>query len=379
MSNVKLVGFFIIVSFTMILSVNARAETVTRDHRTKDVNKNISPRKPPPANTTDHRVNNNRPPTVPVTGKYLGQHPKDRQNGWSDGLQGVAHDQNNWFFTQKKRLWKFPINHDLNKKIDLYYPSMPNTHIRKEKPLPAGVKTITIPESLKRGGYDHFGDLVQHKGYLFIPLEAEDGKNKQKPLLAVFRASNLAFVGSASLPRQTKAGWVAINPSNDWLYTSNNNLSSANKLIVYRINFNELRNKKVLISYLKMKPLFDERGNIITLKRYMQGGEFSDNGKYLFLVNGRASSDTPSRDGGIWVFDFKTGKKVLKSTTKGSFKYEYHPGFPNGEEPEGITFWSLDKRNAPKIKGNLHVILLNNDVTNKDEFWLKHYRVDGIH
>lgn len=372
MSFVKLVGLFSITSLVLMFSVNTQAENNIHDHRTKKGSTNAPPRKPPPARTTDHVVKSNRP----VAGKYLGQHPKNRQNGWSDGLQGVGHDRNNWFFTQKNRLWKFPISHDLNKKIKLFYPYTSTTNVRKQRPLPTGVKTMTIPESLKRRGYDHFGDLVHHKGYLFIPLEAEKGSNKQKPLLAVYRASNLAYVGSAKLPRQTKAGWVAINPSDGLLYTSNNNLSSANKLIAYRVDYNALRKNKVLISYQKMKSLFDARGRTITLKRYMQGGEFSDNGKYLFLVNGRASKKTPSRDGGIWVFDFKTGKKVLKSSTKGRFKYEYHPGFPNGEEPEGITFWSLDNRNAPKIKGNLHVILLNNDVSSKDEFWLKHYRVN---
>lgn len=378
MSFVKLVGLFSITSLALMYTVNTQAEIITHDHRTKKGSAKPSPRKPPPARVTDHRVK--RSPTANVTAKYLGQHPKDRQNGWSDGLQGVGHDRNNWFFTQKNRLWKFPISHDLNKKIKLYYPPKSNTNVRIQRPLPAGVKTIFIPKLLYNAGYDHFGDLVHHRGYLFIPLEAEKGNYKKKPLLAVYRASNLFFVGSARLPRQTKAGWVAINPGDELLYTSNNNLSSTNKLIAYRIDYNALKKNKVLISYQKMKPLFDERGHTITLKRYMQGGEFSDNGKYLFLVNGRASKKTPSRDGGIWVFDFKTGKKVLKSTTKGKgFRYEYHPGFPNGEEPEGITFWGLDTRNVHKIKGNLHVILLNNDVSSRDEFWFKHYRVSGLH
>ena len=355
------VGIFFIASFVIIFPVNIQAETIIHDHRTKKSSTIPTPRKAPQAT---------------VAAKYLGQHPSDRQNGWSDGLQGVGHDQNNWFFTQKNLLWKFPVTHDLNKSVNLYYPSTFPTSVQKKLPLPAGVKTIALPEPLKRGGYDYFGDLVNHKGYLFIPLEAEKGKNNQKPLLVVYRASTLAYVGSARLDKQTKAGWVAINSGNDWLYTSNNNLSSDNKLIAYRIDYNALNNNQVFISYQKMKTLYDEHGNIITMKRYMQGGEFSDNGKYLFLVNGRASSDTPSRDGGIWIFDFKTGKKVLKSSGQGAFKYEYHPGFPNGEEPEGITYWGLDKRNAPKIKGNLHVILLNNDATGSDEFWLKHYRVD---
>ena len=285
-------------------------------------------------------------------------------------MQGVAHDRNNWFFTQKERLWKFPITHDLNKHVN----PIAGPFQQSPPKLPAGVKMATIPKSLS--SYDHFGDLVHYNGYLFIPLEAESGSNNQKPLLAVYRASNLSYVGSARLPRQTKAGWVAINPSNGLLYTSNNNIGRGNQLIAYRVDFSALRANKVVVNYQNMKNLFDESGNVVTLKKYMQGGAFSDDGKHLFLVNGRASSDTHSRDGGIWVFDFQTGRKVLKSTTGGSdFKYEYHPGFPNAEEPEGITYWNLDNRNAPKIRGNLHVILLNNDLTSNDEFWLKHYRV----
>ena len=347
----------------------AQSGTNIHDHRN-------SPGKiTPPGRTPPPRVpgrGENNPPTR-VTARYLGQHPSDRNNGWSDGLQGVTHDQYYWFFTQKDRLWKFPISHDLNTAMNQIagpFQSPPK--------LPAGVKKASIPKSLKGLAYNHFGDLAHYKGYLFIPLEA--GKhpvleNHHKPLLAVFRASTLTYVGSAPLSKQTKAGWVAINPSNGLLYTSNIDLNRENRLIAYRIDYDALSKGKVQVSFQDMKTLFDEAGNIVTIKQYMQGGAFSDDGKHLFLVNGRASSDTHSRDGGISVFDFETGKKVLKSTTGGTFRFEYHPGLPNLEEPEGITYWNLDNRNAPKIKGNLHVILLNNDVTSSDEFWLKHYRV----
>lgn len=294
---------------------------------------------------------------------YLGNYPSDHVNVWSDSLQGIGHDQSNWFFTQTKQLWKFPVGFDLNRIV--------------KNPLPAGVKRASISKSLKDKGYDHFGDLVHHKGYLFIPLEAGEGANNQRPLLAVYRAQDLGFVGWTFLDKQTKAGWLAINPKDGLLYSSNNNLSNLNKLISYEIDYAGLNHGQVKLTYRRMKPLYDEQGREITLKPWMQGGEFSEDGKFLFLVNGRASARTLPKDGGIWIFDFMTGKKVLKSSGSMPFRFEYHPGAPNAEEPEGITYWNLPEGVAPKIEGNLHVILLNNNLRT-DGIWLKHYRIGDI-
>jgi hypothetical protein len=307
---------------------------------------------------------------------YLGQHPSDRSNGWSNKLQGVGHDNSNWFFTQVKQLWKFPVSFDLNRFV--------------KNPLPAGVMRAPIPKELREVGYNHLGDLVHHKGYLFIPLEAglvyqppnvttRPVDNRKNPLMAVYRAADLSFVGSTPLHKQDKAGWLAINPIDGILYSSENNMSNLDKLISYRIDYAALNHGRVDgLKFLGMKPLFDEQGREITLKPWMQGGEFSDDGKFLFLVNGNQSGKTKPRDGGIWIFDFESGKKLLKSKGSMPFKFEYHPGAPNLEEPEGITYWNLGNGDAPNIEGNLHVILFNHDVTSNDSFWFKHYRIGEI-
>jgi len=39
---------------------------------------------------------------------FLGDYPKDREPGWSADLQGVTHDEANWFISQTKELWNFP-------------------------------------------------------------------------------------------------------------------------------------------------------------------------------------------------------------------------------------------------------------------------------
>lgn len=41
--------------------------------------------------------------------------PKDSEPGWSDELNGVTHDEKNWYFSQNPSggpcLWKFPVGH----------------------------------------------------------------------------------------------------------------------------------------------------------------------------------------------------------------------------------------------------------------------------
>lgn len=314
--------------------------------------------------------NNNSPKPIPQQqGKpiniskieYLGNFPSGRNNGWSEKLNGVANDANNWFFTQEERLWKFPVSHDLNKKVTEPHPS-------------AGILRIGIPNELK--GYNHYGDLDYYRGFLFIPIEG-DGKI---PRIAVFKASNLAYIDSYPLKwngkAQQQAGWVAIHPESGLLYTSNNTIEqNSNPILIYKFDFERLKQGKLVLNAHSNLYLKDENNNRIKMKPYLQGGVFSSNGENLYLVNGKAK-DFDSKDGGIWVFNANNGKKIKKSSQSGNFKFEFHPGVAKYEEPEGITFWNLDNGKAPRIPGGqLHVILRDNDWTNADELFLKHYRV----
>ncbi|MDJ0798168.1 MAG: hypothetical protein QNJ51_15335 [Calothrix sp. MO_167.B12] len=293
--------------------------------------------------------------------KYLGNFPSDRNNGWSEKLNGVANDAKNWFFTQEKQLWKFPISHNLNKKVTRSQPR-------------AGILKTGIPNALR--GYNHYGDLDQYRGFLFIPVE---GKGKI-PRIAVFKASNLAYVDSYPLrwngKAQRQSGWVAIHPRTGLLYTSNNIIDrNNNPIFIYKFNLEQLKRGKLQLQTYNKLYLKENNGNKLIIKKYLQGGVFSSNGNTLYIVNGKAK-DFNSKDGGIWVFNAKNGKKIIKSSQNGSFKFEFHPGFSKYEEPEGITFWNLDGGRAPGIKGGqIHVILRDNDWTNTDELYLKHYRV----
>ena len=45
---------------------------------------------------------------------YLGNYPDERQDDWTAECQGVTHDANHWFITQKNGVWRVPVGKNLN-------------------------------------------------------------------------------------------------------------------------------------------------------------------------------------------------------------------------------------------------------------------------
>lgn len=298
--------------------------------------------------------------------KYIGEYPKDRENGWSDELQGVCHDEENWFFTQKGKMWKFPVSHNLNKKIS--------------KSDIDGEKIICMDY-----GY-HLGDIDCFNGYLFVPV-VDDGY----PYIAVFSAKDLKFITKQIIKRNgnyfDSLGWCAINPTNGKLYTSDRHISDKieddkSPIIVYNVDYEAIANRsdKFLSSFCTLIP-YTESGENIYLK-HSQGGCFDDKNN-LHLVNGYPHSYGTR---GISIYKVPTmpeyGKKyvikrISQSEQDGEFRYQFKVSV--GEEPEGITYWDLNniKTKAPEIKGVLHVIMIDNYGTNDDDLYFKHYdRID---
>jgi hypothetical protein len=288
---------------------------------------------------------------------YLGNYPRERQDDWTDECQGVTHDRDHWYITQKGAVWRVPVVKDLR------------DHLQDGAD---GVRRRGIPIS----GYDHFGDPDARGDALYIPLE---GRRRifwflsvpRVPRIAAFRASDLQFRWSAALPRQQQAGWCAID-SAGVLYSSNSRHtprveSGAGPLFRYRIDGGTL-------TFLDRVILRDEQGTPLVLDS-MQGGAFAD-AHHLYISCGYYEDPHPSW--GLHLFDMRTQRRIVRSTNgSGSFNYEFHPGGDTDEEPEGLTFWNLDGRNAPGIQGQLHAILLDNDA-NGDDVYFKHYRVQDL-
>jgi hypothetical protein len=338
---------------------------------------------------------------------YLGNFPGADGFAWSELQNGVTHDDANWYLTQEGRLWKIPVTWRLDNDF-----SIDN--------LPPGVRTVAIPQELQNCKFDHFGDLDHLDGFLLIPVEKtastpSDSGCPSGNALAVFRAADLSYVGSALLPAIAgesperfpgRFPWVAFNPVDGLLYTSENTIDNGRPLYRFTIDLDALKQNcgvpttdpvcgysafindlPWLLGFKDKWGLYESDGTLLTeqLGQYIQGGDFSDNG-YLYLANGKTSSvSDPDGRNGIHVVD-PAGRIVADSYNpgyscsgclSGSFPFEFDPKFPDFEEPEGLDWWDLDDPNAPDvpgIKGQLHVMLLGNQL-GTDDIFFKHYRV----
>jgi hypothetical protein len=317
----------------------------------------------------------------PYEGYYLylyddgGDYPSLREPGWNNEAQGITHDDSHWFITQKWALWKISVS------LDLAGPGTPNV-----TPGLYRINLGDVPE-LSSQGYDHFGDLsyYQHgdEGFLLIALEVLKDPPDQKPAIAVFNSDTLDFLDYERLWKQDdhNGPWVAVDPRTGVVYTSRgDNVTTINR---WSVDWEKLHTTGHLDPPQELMPVYmaDEQGQLLTLNS-VQGGVISPSGEVLYLV-GNDQDDASAH--GIQVLELSTGRRVMHSTNGcGHFNYHFDPGgWPDDmEEPEGITIWDLDNIAAPGISGQLHVIMLDNDVwPNEDDVTIEHYTntilVDG--
>ncbi len=288
--------------------------------------------------------------------RFLGDHPNQEENYWSHEAQGIAHDDDHWYITQQGDLWKIPVENDLSDNS----PGPGTLHIEIENTFPGA------------SGYDHFGDFeyVENAGvgFLFIPITGPD----RCEAVAVFRADNLDYVDHKCV--EDGGAWSAFDPKG-FLY-----FGFHSGLWRFTVNWPRLHNERTLEllngTYIET---MDEGGNFLEMPA-SQGGAFSPDGSLLYFTTGIPGS--PAERHGITVFDTSTWRRVRKSTNgHGLFNFEFDPtkGLSD-EEPEGLTVWDLDDGRAPGFRGQLHVILLDNDCGCEcppfgdcDDVFLKHY------
>ena len=275
--------------------------------------------------------------------KYLGNYPNGKETPWSNKCQGVTHDGQFWYITQTLQLWKIPISTDL---VFTKQPAETIVHL--------------LPQSLRDEGYNHFGDLDFWEGYLFISLENKS--KKRPPSIVLWDTQKFEYCSTAKLPSPKKKDipWCAVNPLEGTLFTSDFKC----KAELFEYDFNISKNKKLELKYLRTIPLYDKNGLPIKIKR-VQGGVFSRKNNRLYI-----SSDG-QKEGGIYVFE-TAGYTLLEY-----IPVPYEPDFPRVQEVEGITILDSDaaSNNFPKnIKGQLHLLLLDNDLCN-DDIYFKHFRI----
>jgi hypothetical protein len=280
----------------------------------------------------------------PKTFRYFAEHPKNAAPGWSDEIQGVTHDDGNWFFTtgspaaEPDLLLKFPLDHDLSSDVDLNSPG-------------DGILVRRKPPEL--AAFEHFCDLDCFQSHLYVPLHGNP------PPIAVFRASDLAFVTwTPASPLTALLPWCAVNPKNGLLYASL--FYDTPAFASLHVWDRRLDHSGLTLKHLGTMPLFDEAGSPVVLSR-IQGGAFSPTG-HLYL-----SVDTKA--GGVMGFDLVTGRRRVHYPVA----YDPESGYPKlTEELEGITVWDLESRGY----GQVHLVMIDNDVSD-DDLYFKHFVVSS--
>lgn len=286
---------------------------------------------------------------------YIGTRPSEAETKYAEEAQGLAHDENNWFISQVWALWKIPVDLDLAGNIQCDTP---------------GVVCSNLDYVNELEEFNHVGDIDYYQydestGFLLLPLEG--GPN---PAIAAFDPDNLQYIAHAELPNHNSISWVAVD-ADGLVCTSSNDKSGW--VYTYRVDWEALaRNGAMSLEKVGEFPLLDESGNLLTIGP--QGGVFSPSGNLLYVNNGYYESYNSHKDG-ISVFDMGTKRRIAHSTmaSEEPFWYGYNPGFATYEEPEGLTIWDLDADpRAPNISGQLHVLLLDNDVWG-DDIYIRHY------
>ncbi|MET8509904.1 hypothetical protein ABZV60_35750 [Streptomyces sp. NPDC004787] len=282
----------------------------------------------------------------------------------------MAHDAGNWFFTGQRYAFilRVPVSVSLNSYID---PSDPDTWR-------STTQGRLMPKQLRDAGYEDFKDLDQVNGFLFIPVAGTDrSTGRKKAGIAVFKASDLSYLGVHELAGWSHSSAAFFNRRDGFLYVSRSSVSATSPLSRFRVDFSMLASGNVTSAFTKGSDRYLSEKDGLPIQnpfRNIQGATFDPNGE-LYLVNGL--EDPPAVDrGGIHEFD--TSGRLVQDSKNGTsdFNFRYDPSeFPIGEEPEGADWWDLDALPFYPNRGQLHVILLDNDVFTPDNIFFKHYKV----
>ena len=291
--------------------------------------------------------------------RFLGDYPAETNPGFHEDIQGVTHDDDHWFFTQAKKIWKVPVGQDLAVDVS----ANPGTRILD----------ITGVPGVGGAGYNHLGVLA---------IGISGGGPQQ---LAIFRASDLGFVGKAELAADGLDSAIGVAPDGRLFTQFAHDNTQFNE---YSLNWDDLDvplgTASLDLQFVARYQLKDVSGTPVEVP-YLQGMCVSPSGTMIYLANGFMSTGCWGDDvgfteeelaalGGIRAVDLTTWTMEVKSSNgSGLFNYAFLPGYPNCEEPEGLTWWDLEDGRAPGISGTLHAILLDNDNPDADDFYFKHY------
>jgi hypothetical protein len=285
---------------------------------------------------------------------YRSNYPHDREycgdtSCLNQSIQGVAHDQEYWYFTNRWYIFRIPQSTPIGQ-ID-----------------PRDYTVAYLPD-----GCDHFGDLDYYKpvasqpnGKLYLPVEGCPSSDNNKTRLYIYDTNDPSTPEKwVKLANHSKLAWVSVHPDTGKVYAqwkSENYhyfdvypdiTSTPNGTVVYEEN------------YYRMQ--YSDGSTYPCPSGYLQGGKISKN-NYLYMT-----TDGGDGTGGIHIFKIKERKAIFK-------KYVHPNGYnpSSGEEIEGIDLFDVDGLGIPNIPyGQIHWLLLDDDyLWSPDDFYFKHISV----
>jgi hypothetical protein len=244
-----------------------------------------------------------------------------KQEDWTDGCQGVTHDDRFWYFSQTKE-----PGAGTGAEIGWIHRITPDT--------------FQVEDQIRLTKGDHVGDIDYYGGMIYASIEPQGGGQVQ---IAVLRTSpTLEVVAQLPLigPQGNSCPWCAINPWNGYLWSSEFN---ATQICMYDPNRE--------FAYVRSMPLY---GADI---KQAEGGVFTANGHLLMTSN-----ETDD----VRCFS------VLDGTYLGSGSIEKSHAGPRPQEIQGLTYWP-GFRHVTGDLTSVHIILVDFNSLSSDQIYFKHY------
>ena len=251
---------------------------------------------------------------------------------WTEECQGIATDGSYWYISSnndgERALYKFTI----------------------------GMKQVARHD-MEQYGSLHVGGLDCFNGNLYVALE-----QPKRLLILPTSFPNRGTLYAVQDHWKRIAGkfpWCAVNPITGDVYTSRFDQGGytyppdgpAYSVVYYR----KAEGKKYV------------HAGTVSLSHpitRVQGGHISPAGKLLLV-----SDKSPF---GIYVYNVFTGKYY------GAVTFDISPEYPDLEELEGLTISPPGTAVVGGNPANVHLVLLDNDVSDKDDVYFKHVRVPSL-
>jgi hypothetical protein len=302
-------------------------------------------------------------------GSPIADWPHNVENNISEEVQGVTNDGIHWYFATQDEIGRYGKSANLD-----------GNATRVSNPFG---QEFVYPQTRPKWG--HYGDMsYDHiSGRIFVALEVQNGTAAANALgsfdpSTFLNASSYSTVQlSGPQSQQGTFPWVARDPNSGYFFSSTFN---PNRLERYKVTFNTSGVPTGIqhCGFIPMPPL--ER---------VQGGVFSESGRLYLSTDSQGS--TAINKGLIKVFEMNgvhTGYDIdcnspptlppLELVASLPLNKQPGAGTCDYEEVQGITIWPEVVGYGGRQLGDVHVILLNNDCFDDDNYWFKHFQLSNL-